>query len=100
MRKSAFPYARVTACGKCELTSGPLKSSKGATGLVLQLHNYATLSFVNCHLEANKPRLRREQFKACVKGLGTALYPLARSNLEAQELDVRLELTGLFHHTV
>ena len=73
MRKSVFAHARVASVGKCELTSGPLKSSKGAAAFVLQLHNYATLCFISCHLEANKPWLRREQFKTCVKGLGASL---------------------------
>lgn len=32
--------------------------------------------------------------------LGSALYPLARSNHEAHDKDVRFELTSMFHHTM
>jgi len=70
MKKSVIPNVRVPCVGKCELTSGPLKSSKGATAFVLQLHNYVSMCFINCHLEANKPPLRRAQFKTIVEKLG------------------------------
>ena len=100
MKKSIFPQAHVTSVGKAEMTSGPLKSSKGAVAFVLHLHNYASFCFINCHLEANKPPLRRRQYKAIVDKLGKALYPLSKSNHEATDLELNLELSGLFHHTM
>lgn len=76
----------VSLIGSGSRNFGMRKGSKGGVGVALRIKN-TSLAFLNCHLEANDDKIRREQILSLSKKMGALL-------------GAKVPLTRQFHHVV
>lgn len=90
---SAIEVVR-TGAHKFSLSSG----SKGGIGVMVRFAGCEqTITFVNCHLEANRPALRRQQLEILTKKLPRAM---GFEEVDSKENDTSLDLATCSDHVV